>query len=219
MSLFFAFITGLFATLHCLGMCGGIIGALSYSLPAPVRDNPWRRSGYILLYNMGRLLSYSMAGAIAGAVGSLVLGNVSSLFPLLLSTAMMAGIALYLGGWFPQFANLEKIGVPLWRKLEPLGRGFIPIRAPWQAGVYGAIWGWLPCIMIYSILLWAATQGSASEGALLMLVFGLGTLPTLSAAGLFGDWLSRLTRKQRVRQGIGLSLLLMAVANLFMGWD
>jgi sulfite exporter TauE/SafE len=209
---------GLFSALHCLGMCGSIISALTLSLPAEVRNDRQRTVLYLGAYNLGRLLSYALAGALIGRLGNTLLGSITLAegHALLryLGAATMAGIGLYLAGWFPKFALVERIGLPLWRRLEPLGRRLTPVRSLPQALLFGVIWGWLPCGLVYSSLIWAASTGSAAQGAYLMLAFGLGTLPTALSAGILMAWLVRLARVPYLRQAVGVALLLLAVVSL-----
>jgi len=121
-----AFLLGLFSTVHCIGMCGGIIGALSLSLPQEIREHKPRMFMFVTSYNIGRIASYSLAGLVAGSIGTGVL--VSTGFDQghtvlrALGVAMMIAIGLYLAGWLPQLAVVEKIGVPVWKKLEPVLR-------------------------------------------------------------------------------------------------
>ncbi|HEY0634427.1 MAG TPA: sulfite exporter TauE/SafE family protein [Gammaproteobacteria bacterium] len=161
---------GLFSTLHCLGMCGGIMGALTFSLPAEVRQDKSRLGQFLFAYNLGRISSYALAGALLGSLGG-------SLFALLSPRAgylvlqvgaalMMTGVGLYLAGWFPRFARIERLGEPLWRRLEPFGRRLLPVRHPLRALLYGMIWGWLPCGLVYTALLLTVTSGDALAGAL-----------------------------------------------------
>ena len=69
-----AFLVGLLGSTHCLGMCGGIVSALTFGLRADLRRSPWTLGPYLLAYNSGRIGSYVGAGAIAGAVGAGALG-------------------------------------------------------------------------------------------------------------------------------------------------
>ena len=190
-----AFLLGLFSTIHCVGMCGGIIGALSLSLPVEIRNNKARMLMFITTYNIGRILSYSFAGLVAGAIGTGVLASAGfdqgHAVLRAIGVAMMVAIGLYLAGWLPQLAIVEKIGVPVWKKLEPLGRKLLPVASLPKAMAYGLIWGWLPCGLVYFVLLWALTAGNAAQGALTMLAFGIGTLPTLLATGFMTSWLTR----------------------------
>ncbi len=213
----FSFTAGVFATAHCLGMCGGISGALAASV---ARGNA-RTWHFVLAYNSGRLTSYTFAGALAGALastGALMPGSTSHLalaIPIFISSALMAGMGLYLTGWFPQFAYVEKIGVPLWRRLEPLGRQFLPPRTLVHAFAFGLIWGWLPCGLVYTALLWAATTASPWQGALNMFAFGLGTFPALFSTALFGGLLWRFARSPWTRRSAGILLVILAILNLF----
>jgi len=217
LTLFSVFVVGLFSTLHCLGMCGGIIGALTFSLPADVRADRWRLGAYVAAYNTGRIASYAVAGALAGGLGSGLVTGLGSetgrLVLLLLATAFMVGIGLYLAGWFPRFAAIERIGKPLWRRLEPLGQRLLPVNSPWQALLFGAVWGWLPCGLVYSVLLWAITAGGALPGALFMLAFGVGTLPATLTAGIVTGWMTRFSRTRGLRQTVGVLLILLALLS------
>ena len=214
-----AFLIGLASALHCVGMCGGIIGALSFSLPEPVRTQRPLLLGYLLAYNGGRVASYTLAGSLVGALGSGLFDNLSPTFGhqvlRLLAAVLLVGIGLYLAGWFPRFAQLERIGVPLWKRLEPLGQKLLPVRSPLQAFGFGLVWGWLPCGLVYSTLLWSASSGSGTRGALTMLMFGLGTLPAVMTAGIFTGWITRFARNRRLRVVVGVLLILMALLTLW----
>jgi len=214
-----AFLLGLFSTIHCVGMCGGIIGALSLSLPVEIRNKKARMLMFITTYNIGRILSYSFAGLVAGAIGTGVLASAGfdqgHAVLRAIGVAMMIAIGLYLAGWLPQLAIVEKIGVPVWKKLEPVGRKLLPVASLPKALAYGLIWGWLPCGLVYFVLLWALTAGNAAQGALTMLAFGIGTLPTLLATGFMTSWLTRFARSSTARQVVGLLIVAMAIGSLF----
>jgi uncharacterized protein len=132
-----------------------------------------------------------------------------------LAATVLAGIGLYLAGWFPRFAQLERIGAPVWRRVEPLGRRLLPVSSPFQALVFGAAWGWLPCGLVYSMLIWTLTTGDVLQSALVMFSFGLGTLPGVATAGVFAAQLTRLARRTHLRQIIGLTIVAVAVVSLF----
>ena len=218
-SLSAAFLIGLFSTVHCIGMCGSIIGALSLSLPASIRDNRIKRFTFVTSYNIGRILSYTLAGLIVGGIGmglfeSSGLASGHAILQIV-SLVMMVAIGLYLAGWLPQVSYFEKIGAPIWRRLEPIGRKMMPVDSIIKAFVYGMIWGWLPCGLVYTVLIWTLTSGSAINGALTMLAFGLGTLPTLISAGVMTSWLTRLAQSQNARRIIGVLIILMAIGSVF----
>jgi len=214
-----AFLLGFFSTMHCIGMCGGIIGALSLSLPIEIRNNKAKLFTFVLSYNIGRLISYSVAGLIAGAVGTSVLQSTGfdqgHAILRIIGVSMMVAIGLYLTGWLPQLASVEKIGIPVWKHIEPIGRKLVPVASIPKALAYGLIWGWLPCGLVYFVLIWALTAGDAVQGALTMLAFGLGTLPTLITAGFMTSWITRFAHSTRTRQLVGFLIIVMAIGSLF----
>lgn len=160
-------------------MCGGIVGAISLRIAGSAQVPTWH-----LAYNMGRITSYTLAGALAGGLGY-ALGN---LFPAqrilyVLAQLMLVGMGLYLMGWRALLAPIERIGQRLWRHLQPIGQRFLPVRSAPQAFGLGLIWGWLPCGLVYSACVYAMAAGSSRQGALLLFAFGAGTLPNLLLAG------------------------------------
>ncbi len=212
-----AFLVGLLGGTHCVGMCGGIVGALSVGLAGEARASRSRLLRCQLGYNAGRIASYALAGGLAGWLGRQattmeLLGG----FPLarILAAAVMILMGLYLGGWWSALQVLERLGAHLWRLIEPLGRRFIPVHHPGQAMALGLVWGWLPCGLVYSALALAWVAGSFRQGAAVMLAFGLGTLPTLLALGLTFDLLGRWVRDVRVRRAAGVLVILLGLAML-----
>ena len=207
-----ALAVGVLGGVHCLGMCGGIVGAISLGhTGAP--GSAWPR---LLAYNLGRMGSYVVAGALAGLLGMALLGALPQGQRLLelLAAVFLVLLGLYLGGWWPVLAQLERMGGWFWKRIEPLGRHFIPVRHSGQALVVGAVWGWLPCGLVYSVLVWAMSAGGPAEGALLMAAFALGTLPNLLLMGLFATRLARFVRDPRVRQGAGALLIAYGIWRL-----
>lgn len=201
------------------------MGALSLSLPAEVRENRLRIGLFVTAYNLGRLASYMLAGALAGAFGVEVLAllglddDTAHSLLRVFGAAFIIAIGLYLGGWFPQLIKVEKLGQPIWHKIEPVTRRLMPIKAPWQALLYGMLWGWLPCGLVYVVLLMTVTSGSAVQGAAMMAAFGIGTLPAMLSAGVMLGWVRKLGQSARARQVIGAILVVSAVASLFIGVD
>lgn len=207
-----AFLVGLFGGVHCVGMCGGIVGALSFGLPEGLRGRPLGQLPFLLAYNGGRLLSYTAAGVLVGGVGVLAADLVAldraRLWLQLVAGLFMLAMGLYLGGWWFGLVRLERLGGRLWRHLEPLGCGLLPVRRPGQALLLGLLWGWLPCGLVYSVLIWTLSAGGAVEGGLLMLAFGLGTLPNLLAMGLVAAKLAAFLRQAWVRYLAGGTVVL-----------
>ena len=132
---------------------------------------------------MGRIASYMLVGAIAGT-----LGNGLQLLPqlhlmqtalYLLANLILIGLGLYVAGISTLVTRIERLGTPIWRQLQPLTRSLLPVRYWYQALAMGALWGWIPCGLVYTALLGALASGSGSTGAASMLAFGMGTLPNL----------------------------------------
>ena len=213
LSLLAAFMVGLLGGGHCVGMCGGIVGAVTISLPG---SKP--RLGFVLTYNLGRILSYTIAGGLAGAVGasSFFLAHILPVQNVLyaLSSIMLIVLGLYLAGVWAGVIHLESVGGLFWRKLQPYSRRFIPVQNLRQSLMVGAIWGWLPCGLVYSVLIAAIATANPVQGATLMLCFGLGTLPTLLAMGLAAVKLKSMLQLRWVRTVSGWVVIVFGVVGL-----
>jgi sulfite exporter TauE/SafE len=214
-SYFVAFLMGLISSLHCIGMCGSIIGTLTLSLSPEIRHKKSLLLPFVFNYNLGRITSYTIAGALAGIIQSIAVMHMSEInghrLLQIFSAIIMASAGLYIAGWFPRFAYIEKIGVHFWKKIEPYGRKLIPVQNRNQAFLFGMVWGWLPCGLVYAALAVAATAGDVTKSALTMLAFGLGTLPAVMGVGIMTGILTRLSRMQRFKQAIGLFMIALAL--------
>lgn len=181
---FAALLLGLAGGAHCAGMCGGIVSALT--LAPGGRSRPFI---FALAYHAGRACSYAAAGALVGALGQAglalrgTLGVQQVLFGFASLALLVTGAAL--AGYTPVLRRVETVGAALWRQIEPWSRPLLPATTPARAAVLGLLWGWLPCGMVYGALLLALATGSMAGGALTMLAFALGTLPSLLVVGLF----------------------------------
>ncbi|HCI52620.1 MAG TPA: hypothetical protein DE312_04780 [Gallionella sp.] len=212
-SIIAVFFAGLLGGVHCLGMCGSLVGILTTQLPAGGARWPFHLS-----YSGGRVTSYTLAGALAGAVGQagLLLRDVVPVQHLLfaLSSLMLIALGLYLAGLWGAVRRIETLGKLLWQRIQPLTRGLFPISTPWRAFLLGTLWGWLPCGLVYSVLITALASGHASTGALVMLAFGLGTLPNLLAIGLFWENLRGWVQSPKVRRVAGLLVVCFGIYGL-----
>lgn len=212
-SLVSVLLVGLLGGVHCVGMCGGIVTALSFATP-----NNKPSMAMLLGYNLGRILSYAIAGGIAGAVGAstLLLNDFMPMSRSLYAAAsvMMILLGLYLAGLSRAVLLLERAGGYIWQRLQPLMKRLLPVRNAPQAVLVGMIWGWLPCGLVYSILISALATGSAAQGALVMLVFGVGTLPNLLAMGMLAKHLQTFIRIPAVRLMAGLLVATFGVLGL-----
>ena len=205
-SLLSIFLVGLLGGTHCVGMCGGIVGALSLQLPGHKTPLPFH-----LAYNLGRIVSYMVAGGVVGTLGSgsLLLGGMLPVQNTLytLANLMLVVLGLYLAGIWYGVTYLERIGGALWKRLQPYTSRLLPIRSLPGAFAVGAVWGWLPCGLVYSVLVSALASGSPVQGTLLMLAFGLGTLPNLLAMGLFAQQLRGFLQNLWVRRATGVLVM------------
>ncbi|SDU07408.1 hypothetical protein SAMN05216296_1621 [Pseudomonas pohangensis] len=206
-----ALILGLLGGGHCLGMCGGLMGALTLAIPPEQRN---RRLQLLLAYNAGRICSYAIAGLLLGLAGWAVGNSPAAMLLRVAAGLLLICMGLYLAGWWSGLTRIESLGRHLWRHLQPLSKRLMPVSSIPQALCLGAIWGWLPCGLVYSSLLWAASQGSPLDSGLLMLAFGLGTLPVLLATGLAAERLTSLLRRRSVRLGAGLLVMLFGLWTL-----
>ncbi|MDO8932501.1 MAG: sulfite exporter TauE/SafE family protein [Rhodocyclaceae bacterium] len=208
------FLVGLLGGTHCAGMCGGIVGALALQLPG---DRPV--FGIHLAYNFGRIASYALAGALAGAVGQafgVLLPVQRGLY--LFASLMLVAMGFYLLGATRALAFAERGGQRLWAHIQPATRRFMPVRGPAQAFPLGMLWGWLPCGLVYSALTTALAAGSMVKGALLMFAFGLGTLPNLLLAGLLLVRFRRFAQARATRIASGLLVLAFGAYGLLNFW-
>lgn len=208
------FIVGLLGGVHCVGMCGGIVSALSFQTGKPLAGQGVQH----LAYNTGRILTYGIAGGIVGGIGQagvFFAGRQLAPFHYLFANLMLIALGLYIMGVTRFLAPLERAGGVLWRKVQPLSRHLLPARTVGQAFTVGIIWGWLPCGLVYSALATALTTGSTRAGAYVMLAFGLGTLPNLLLAGLMAVRLRAITGEPRVRYIGGMAIMLF---GLYGGW-
>ena len=206
-----AFAAGLLGGVHCAGMCGGIVAGLSASARGPTLARH-------LEFNGGRILSYGVAGAAAGLAGNLLqlagplLLVQTALFAL--ANVLLILLGLYVAGWGRAVLRLEFAGKFLWRRIEPTARRLFPIDTAAKAVGAGALWGWVPCGLVYSVLALALASGSAPGGAAVMIAFGLGTLPTLMAAGMAAQRLATIRRASWLRRCAGGLLVSLGAVGL-----
>lgn len=212
-SIISAFAIGFLGSLHCVGMCGGISGALATALK-PSRHQSGlaevsRKLAFQFMYSTGRLFSYAIAGGIAGFLGETLTSGMPHGVSYLRTFAgiMLILVGLYVSGWWMLLSKLERVGTVLWKRIAPITRNLMPVDSYSKAIALGALWGWLPCGLVYSALSWSIGSGSAVNGALLMLYFGIGTLPAMIGVGLFANVLSDIARSKAMRSLAGLALI------------
>lgn len=198
-----ASLLGLFSSLHCLGMCGGIMAALGSRARGP---------GDLLLYQVGRVTSYALVGLLAGSAGAGLMALAPGLGPWLRGAAglLLIAMGLYLMGRSRALLAVERLGARMWNPLQRRFRA-LGLDHPFATGL---VWGWLPCGLVYSVAAWALLSGSAGRAATIMVAFGVGTLPAaLAAGGLFAG----LVRQPMVRQASGALVVAFGCWTLVMG--
>jgi len=209
-----AFAAGLMGGLHCAAMCGPIAAGCATGF-GRARAPRWRLA---LAYNGGRIMSYTLAGALAGGLGQaslLVRGGVYAQSVMLtLASATLMLLALYMAGFARVSRGLEAAGGLVWRRVQPMSRRFLPGDTLPRALALGAVWGWLPCGMVYAVLLTAVATAHAGEGALVMLAFGVGTLPNVLAIAVLARRVQGFTRRRAVRLGLAAAMAILAAIGL-----
>ncbi|WP_372987870.1 sulfite exporter TauE/SafE family protein [Marinobacter sp.] len=210
-----AFLIGLLGSTHCLGMCGGISASLSMTLPVG-RGFRFRQSLMLLAFNFGRIGSYTLIAALIAVLstGAASQWTLAGIVLRTIAGLLLIFMGLSMGQWWQGIRYVEKIGAPVWQKLSPLTRRLMPIHHPGQALALGALWGWLPCGLVYSTLGWAALQPTVTSAALTMFFFGLGTLPSMLATGYAANWVRGLQKHQAIRKASGALLILFGIWTL-----
>jgi sulfite exporter TauE/SafE len=193
---------------------------LTMGLSTSVRQSRVSMLGYLLAYNLGRIASYSIAGAILGWFGASLssVGQSSAVLQVghWLSVVFMLALGIYLAGWTRALAPIEQAGTYVWKYIQPLGKPFLPVSGQGHALGLGLVWGWLPCGMVYAALVFALASADPARGASIMLAFGLGTLPALMLTGTAARWFGNLARTSWVRRGAGAVIVLFAVVSLLL---
>lgn len=228
-----AMLIGLWSSVHCLAMCGGLAAAAGHrsrSSPIPIRSRA-ERGIELLAWQLGRIVSYTFMGSLAGAIGAGFLG----LAPIegirhatmALANIFLIALALHLLRISRWVLYLEQVGSLIWKWLGPMAsrsltpapiEGILPPPPLWvtmiRAAKIGVIWGWLPCGLVYTMLMTAAVTGGALSGGLWMLAFGLGTIPALWLASMTAGHLLSGPRADRFRQAAGLMILIFGLWGL-----
>ena len=194
------------------------------TVSAPASLSPSTAEANVLAFNAGRIASYALAGAMAGSLGGALAGlgrgwvitetmSVrTALF--LFANLMIVFTGLYLMGVPQLLAPLERAGGHLWRLVSPYSRKLLPLRTLSHAAMFGMLWGWIPCGMVYAMLLTAMSAGSAAGGAMTMFAFGVGTLPVMVGSGWSAGRLRGWTRKPRVRLAAGIAVVAMGLFGI-----
>ena len=210
---FTLFLLGFFGGTHCVGMCGGLSSAFALQLPPHLN-----RLGLIVLLNLGRISSYVLIGLIVGLVGQIGISLDDTRWLqnglYVAANILLLLLGLYLAGLSTAATQIERIGRPIWKRLNPILNRLLPFKSVPACFGVGMLWGWLPCGLVYSASLYALGSGNAVQGGLYMLAFALGTLPNLLAMGIFAAQLKTLLQRRSIRLCAGLLVAGWAVFRL-----
>jgi len=207
-----ALVLGFFGSVHCLGMCGGIAAALGQTLPERSARPGLVGAGVL---SLGRISSYSIAGAAVGGAGEAFASGTGLTIALRVAAGLLIlGFGLHVAGWWNGLSAIERVGLVVWRRIAPLTRRIGRPDRLWKTFALGMLWGWLPCGLVYAALIGAAATGELVRGAAFMACFGLGTLPALLAASGFGARLGRFLALHSARQAAGILLLVFGLWSI-----
>jgi sulfite exporter TauE/SafE len=179
-----ALMLGFAASGHCVAMCGGISAALGVATAK--RDDGRGRISLLVAYQVGRMLSYAVAGGLVGGVLGFVVGwldieAVRTGLRVLSAVALGAAALVAFGALRDPGSRLGKL---VWPRLAPLGRRLLPVTSLPRALGFGMVWGWMPCGLAYTMMVIAALEQDAVRSAATMLAFGIGTAPAMIAVAL-----------------------------------
>ncbi|OOV86593.1 sulfite exporter TauE/SafE family protein [Oceanospirillum linum] len=211
MTLLAAFVFGLMGSAHCLGMCGGIMSTLTLARsPSSTGMLP------LLAYNSGRIFSYTLAGTIVASLGALLSDSLLVIAEIMriVASIILIMMACYIANWWKGLVYIEHAGRYLWKYLQPMASRLMPVRTNTQALLLGLVWGWLPCGLVYSILIWALSVAHPLQGAAIMLFFGLGTLPAMLMTGFLASQIKDLSRSSGVRSVAAIIIIIFALWQL-----
>lgn len=219
-----ALITGLIGSVHCLAMCSGVATGLAAatrsSQSAAAIGAAALRAAVVL--NIGRVLGYTLAGALVGGFGMAVLGALNA-EPLIVGMRLAVGIVLVLIGLRlvdgrDRLGRVGRLGQVIWPALRRSGRGLLPADRPWKQLALGAIWGWLPCGLSWSLLLTALFTVDLVQGALAMAAFGSGTLIAMIPVTWGSARLAHRLAQPRWRRCFGALIIAAGVLTVTAPW-
>ncbi len=202
---FSAFLIGLVSAGHCLGMCGGLMLAAGL--------NSQNRT-LVTFYNLGRVSTYLLLTLVFGLFFEFL---PSSSLPILkaISGFLILFIALYYLGVSKLISKLDNLGLPLWKKVQPLSKRLLPVKKANTAYGLGMLWGLIPCGLVYSALAFSLTGGSLLKSLLLMLSFAVGTLPAMVSSALFAQQIRGILNVRFVKVFLGITMIGLAFTLWF----
>jgi sulfite exporter TauE/SafE len=207
-----AFFVGLVGSLHCIGMCGPV----AIALPVPDSTNLSFFTGRIL-YNLGRVVTYSFLGTILGLLGGrIALAGAQQVVSIILGVVIIVAVLLpqKCKNYFAQHPLIQKLAQPLKTNI-----GMLFKKGTFSAMfLIGILNGFLPCGLVYVALAGAIASGNAISGAAVMILFGLGTVPAMFAATIFGKFIN-VGIRTRIRKAVPVLAILLGVIFILRGMN
>ena len=207
-----AFLVGLVGSLHCIGMCGPI----AIALPVPDSSNLSFFTGRIL-YNLGRVVTYSFLGAILGLLGGrIALVGAQQVVSIILGVVIIIAVLLpqKYKNYFAQHLIVQKLAQPLKENI-----GILFKKGTFSAMfLIGILNGFLPCGLVYVALAGAIASGNAISGASVMILFGLGTVPAMFAATIFGKFIN-VGIRTKIRKAVPVLAIILGVIFILRGMN
>lgn len=207
-----ALLLGLSGTGHCLVMCGGIAAGIGS------QQSSWIKP---ILFNLGRIVSYSLLGLLVASVGFWLKEQHVFLMFLLrtLAGVLLIFMGLYIARWSLWLTHLEQFGRHIWQPISPIAAKLIKANSTLATLQLGMLWGLLPCGLIYSTLTWVGANQKPTMGAFAMFCFGLGTLPAMLTSSFAAQTLTGLMQKKWIKQLSGLLLIVYGIWTLLSVWQ
>ena len=207
-----AFFIGLVGSLHCIGMCGPI----AIALPVPDSNNLSFFTGRIL-YNLGRVVTYSFLGAVLGLLGGrIALAGAQQVVSIILGVVIIISVLLpqKYKNYFAQHPLIQKLAQPLKANIGVL----------FKKGTFSAMFligilnGFLPCGLVYVALAGAIASGDAISGAAVMILFGLGTVPAMFAATIMGKFIN-VGIRTKIRKAVPILAIILGLIFVLRGMN
>lgn len=214
-SLITAFSIGITNSFHCLGMCGGIVTILSLSLSD---ENKKHILKYQIFYSIGRILGYAFINIIIFFIGLIIvkfIGIKNNNLLKLISGLILVIIGLHSLIRLNFFKTVESLTWKIWSFFYPKIKIFFPVKNILQAIFLGFIWAHIPCGLIYSVSIWAASSGILIKSLLLTILFGIGTLPVMLGAVFFSIKLKDLLRTNIFKNIINLLIICFGLFTIY----
>jgi sulfite exporter TauE/SafE len=205
-----ALVFGLLGSFHCVGMCGPI----AFVLPVD-RSNTYKKVFQITLYHIGRLLAYSIIGLVFG-----IIGKGLYLFGFQQQLSIVIGVAMIIVVLIPYNTfNKYNFSKPIYKIISKVKSSLgaaLKKKSPDTFLTIGFLNGFLPCGLVYMAVFGAIASGNALEGSLYMAVFGLGTIPLMTTAIYFSNFLKG-TLRQKIQKAIPVFVVLIGALFILRG--